>query len=280
VHLQWFDHHLKGKATPAGTWPPIRLFVMGTGDGHKDEAGRLHHGGYWRDATAWPLPGTSLTRYYFHADGTLSPTAPVGSVPPTTYTYDPRDPVPTVGGAFSGALKNGPYDQREPEPPNLPLRARSDVVVFQTEPLGEDVEVVGPITVHLFASSSALDTDFTAKLVDVYPPSEDFPAGFDLNLTDGIVRARYRDTPERAELMTPGEIYEFVVEPFPTANVFKKGHRIRIDISSSNFPRFDLNPNTGEPLGTSRRMIPADNSIHHDERHASYVVLPIAPSGR
>lgn len=125
-----------------------------------------------------------------------------------------------------------------------------------------------------------LDTDFTAKLVDVYPPGEDFPAGFDLNLTDGIVRARYRDTPERAERMTPGQVYELVVEPFPTANVFKKGHRIRIDISSSNFPRFDLNPNTGEPLGTSRRMVPADNSIHGDGRHASYVVLPIAPSGR
>jgi uncharacterized protein len=280
VHLQWFDQHLKGKTTPAGSWPPIRLFVMGTGDGHKDEAGRLHHGGYWRDATAWPLPGTSLTRYYFQPDGTLSTTAPAGDAAPTTYTYDPRHPVPTVGGAFSGALKNGAYDQRDPEPPHLPLRARSDVVVFQTEPLGEDVEVVGPIAVHLFASSSALDTDFTAKLVDVYPPSGDFPAGFDLNLTDGIVRARYRDTPERAELMAPGRIYELVVEPFPTANVFKKGHRIRIDISSSNFPRFDLNPNTGEPLGTSRRMVPADNSIHHDAGHASYAVLPIVPSGR
>jgi hypothetical protein len=204
--------------------------------------------------------------------------------------------VPTVGGAFSGALKNGPYDQREREftsprggsetgffgskPPYLPLRARRDVVVFQTELLESDVEVVGPITVHLFASSSALDTDFTAKLVDVYPPNEDFPAGFDMNLTDGIVRARYRGTPERAELMTPGQIYEFVVEPFPTANVFKKGHRIRIDISSSNFPRFDLNPNTGEPLGTGRRMVPADNSIHHDADHPSHVVLPIVPSGR
>jgi putative CocE/NonD family hydrolase len=188
--------------------------------------------------------------------------------------------VPTVGGAFSGALRNGAFDQRDPEPPNLPLGARPDVVVFQTEPLEEDVEVIGPITVHLFASSSALDTDFTAKLVDVYPASTDFPAGFDLNLTDGIVRARYRDAPERADLMTPGRVYELVVEPFPTANVFKKGHRIRIDISSSNFPRFDLNPNTGEPLGLSRRVTPADNSIYHDAGHASYVVLPIAPAGR
>jgi len=280
VHLQWFDHHLKGKPTPVASWSPIRIFVMGTGDGHKDSAGRLYHGGYWRDATSWPLPGTKPTRYYFHAGGGLRTEAPAAQVPATTYTYDPQNPVPTVGGAFSGALRNGAFDQRHPEPPNLPLKARPDVVVFQTEPLEEDVEVVGPITVHLFASSSALDTDFTAKLVDVYPPSADFPAGFDLNLTDGIVRARYRDTPERAELMTPGRVYEFVVEPFPTANVFKKGHRIRLDISSSNFPRFDLNPNTGEPLGLSRRRIPADNSIHHDATYASYVILPIAPSGR
>jgi len=280
LHLAWFDHHLKGKATSAAAWPPIRLFVMGTGDGHKDAHGRLHHGGYWRDAHAWPLPETRPTRFYLHAGGTLSTEAPVGDVAPTTYTYDPRNPVPTVGGAFSGALENGAYDQRDPEPPHLPLRARRDVVAFQTEPLTEDVEVIGPITVHLYASSSALDTDFTAKLVDAYPPTPDFPAGFDLNLTDGIVRGRYRNAPERAELMTPGQVYEFVIEPFPTANVFKKGHRIRLDISSSNFPRFDLNPNTGEPLGTSRRMMAADNSIHHDGGHASYVTLPLAPARR
>ncbi|MDP2959517.1 MAG: CocE/NonD family hydrolase [Longimicrobiales bacterium] len=296
VHVQWFDHHLKGKDTAVGAWSPIRLFVMGTGDGHLEENGRLYHGGYWRDAAAWPLPGTRSVKYYLHADGTLSTTPPGGSIPPTAYTYDPRDPVPTIGGAFSGALKNGPYDQREREftsprggsetghfgskPPYLPLSARADVLVFQTEPLEVDVEVIGPITVRLFASSSALDTDFTAKLVDVYPPSADLPSGFDLNLTDGIVRARYRNTPERAELMTPGQVYELVIEPYPTANVFKKGHRIRIDISSSNFPRFDLNPNTGEPLGRSRRMIAADNSIYHDATRASHLVLPIAPAGR
>ncbi|NJD20980.1 MAG: CocE/NonD family hydrolase, partial [Gemmatimonadetes bacterium] len=117
VHLQWFDHQLKGRPTPAGSWPPIRLFVMGTGDGHKDANGRLYHGGYWRDAAAWPLPGTTPTRYYLHADGTLSAEAPPAGGPPTSYTYDPRDPVPTVGGAFSGALRNGAFDQRDPEPP-------------------------------------------------------------------------------------------------------------------------------------------------------------------
>jgi hypothetical protein len=295
VHLQWFDHHLKGRSTAVGAWAPIRLFVMGTGDGHKDAGGRLVHGGYWRDATSWPLPGTRAVKYYLHAGGSLDTIAPSGSAPPTTYTYDPRHPVPTIGGSFSSALKSGGYDQREREftsprgggetgfygsrPPYLPLKARADVLVFQTEPLAQDVEVIGPVTVQLFASSSAVDTDFTAKLVDVYPPSAGFPAGFDLNVTDGILRARYRKGAEGPELLTPGRIYEMRIEPFPTANVFKKGHRIRIDISSSNFPRFDLNPNTGEPLGRSRRMIAADNSVYHDATRASYVILPIAPAG-
>ncbi len=294
-HLSWFDHYLKGRPTEAGEWSPIRLFVMGTGDGHKDPNGRLYHGGYWREETEWPLPGTEFVKYYFHADGSLNSASPLSNVMPTTYAFDPGDPVPTIGGSFSGALKRGAYDQREREfkslgggsengfygskPPYLPLKTRPDVVVFQTEPLEEDVEVVGPITVTLFAASTATDTDFTAKLIDVYPPSRDFPSGFDMNLTDGIIRARYRSSPERQELMTPGKPYEFTIEPFPTGNVFKKGHRIRIDISSSNFPRFDVNPNTGEPLGKHRRMIVADNSIYHDAAHPSHVVLPIVPAG-
>jgi putative CocE/NonD family hydrolase len=131
--------------------------------------------------------------------------------------------------------------------------------------------------VKLFAASTAVDTDFTAKLIDVYPASKDYPSGFEMNLTDGIMRARYRNSPEHAELMKPGEVYELQIEPFPTGNVFKKGHRIRLDISSSNFPRFDVNPNTGEPLGLSRRVVVADNTIYHDARHPSTVVLPIVP---
>lgn len=130
---------------------------------------------------------------------------------------------------------------------------------------------------NLFVSSTAVDTDFTAKLVDVYPPSNDFPLGFEMNLTDGIQRARYRRSPEKPEMMKPGEVYALRIEPFPTANVFKKGHRIRIDISSSNFPRFDVNPNTGEPVGMSRRFVTADNSIFHTATRASHVVLPIVP---
>ena len=293
LHLQWFDRHLKGRPTEADGWPPIRLFVMGTGDGGRDENRRLRHGGYWRDAEEWPLPEAEPTHYYFHADGTLSTTPPAAGAPPTTYTHDPAHPVPTIGGSFSGVLKRGAYDQREREfrslrggsengfygsrPPYLPLKTRPDVVVFQTEPLEEPVEVIGPISVTLYASSTAVDTDFTVKLVDVYPPSRDFPTGFDMNVTDGILRARYRNSPSRPELMTPGEIYEFEIHPYPTANRFKAGHRIRIDISSSNFPRFDVNPNTGEPLGRNRRAIRADNSIHHDAAHPSHVVLPAVP---
>ena len=158
----------------------------------------------------------------------------------------------------------------------MPLKARDDVVIFQTEPLANDTRIIGPITVNLFVSSTAVDTDFTVKLIDVYPPSADYPTGYEMNLTDGIVRARYRNRPDRQELMEPGEIYELTVKPFPTANLFKKGHRIRLDISSSNFPRFDINPNTGEALGKNRRSIPADNTIHIDSRRPSHVVLPVA----
>lgn len=303
-HLRWFDRFLKGKDTGADREPPVKVFVMGTGDGRRDANGRLVHGGYWRTATTWPLPGTRFTEYYLHGDGALSTARPAAGVSPTTYTFDPRDPVPTIGGSFTGSadlVLAGAFDQRErpspapsaageaavdpsrigtfgAKPPYLPLRARPDVVVFQTAPLTQDLEVVGPITVTLFASSTAPDTDFTAKLIDVYPPSADYPLGFEMNVTDGILRARFRDGRDTPTLMTPGQAYRLTIEPFPTANVFKKGHRIRIDISSSNFPRFDVNPNTGEPLGRSRRVALADNTLYHDAARPSHVVLPLQPS--
>jgi putative CocE/NonD family hydrolase len=280
-HLRWFDHYLKGRATGVETASPVRIFVMGTGDGHKDADGRLVHGGYWRDEPAWPPRGTRMVPYYFHADGTLSPEKPRELKSSTTYTYDPAHPVPTIGGGASARLKDGAYDQREgtrfppSQPPYLPLRSRADVVVFQTEPLPEDVTVIGPITVVLHASSNRTDTDFTAKLIDVYPPSETWPGGYDLNLTDAIVRGRYRATRDHAVMLVPGKVYPFTIAPFPTATVFKKGHRIRVDISSSNFPRFDANPNTGEPLGRNRRSIAADNTIYHSAMYPSHIVLPL-----
>jgi len=159
-----------------------------------------------------------------------------------------------------------------------PLSARNDVLVFQTPPLDRDVEVTGRLIVKLWASSSAPDTDFTAKLVDVYPPSADFPAGVDLNIADSIVRARYRDSLEKASLMKPGEIYRFMIEMYPTSIVFRRGHRIRLDISSSNFPRFDVNPNTGEPLNNNRRWAIAENAVYHDAQHPSHILLPIIPA--
>jgi uncharacterized protein len=282
-HLRWFNHFLRGDSTGVDGDAPLRLFVMGTGDGHKDADGRLFHGGYWRDASSWPLAGTRLVPYYFHRDGSLTTARPTERSSSTTYTFDPVHPVPTIGGGASARLKDGAYDQREDPrfPPSaapfLPLRARADVVVFQTQPLAEDVTVIGPITVVLHASSRT-DTDFTAKLIDVYPSSDAWPGGFDMNLTDAIVRGRYRATRDHAVMLTPGRVYPFTIAPFPTANVFKKGHRIRVDISSSNFPRFDVNPNTGEPLGRNRRMISADNTLHHSAAFPSHIILPLAPA--
>lgn len=275
---RWFDRQLKGVGA---TRKPVRLFVMGTGDGSRNEEGRLMHGGYWTEADAWPLPSAQSIPYYFTASGSLDRAAPEARRSSTTFTFDPEDPVPTIGGNVSGRVIDGAFDQREHEDfhgsklPFLPLKARKDVVVFQTEPLEEDTVVAGPIEVVLFASSTAVDTDFTAKLIDVYPPSSDFPAGFDMNISDALIRASYRDDRHTRDLIEPGEVYRLVIRPFATANVFKKGHRIRVDISSSNFPRFDVNPNTGEPLGKNRRTVTADNTIYHSEDYPSHILLPI-----
>lgn len=280
-HVRWFDRLLKGRHAEGEQERPVRLFVMGTGDDGRDGQGRLRHGGYWMEADTWPLPGARPTPFYFHGDGRLGPDVPTVQQGATTFTFDPAHPVPTLGGNVSARVKDGAYDQRErpdfvgSRPPYLPLKARGDVVVFQSEPLAEDVTVVGPVTVTLHVSSTAVDTDFTVKLVDVVPPNADFPSGFDLNLTDGLVRMSYRNGRTVRDLIDPGEVYEVEVDLFPTANVFKKGHRIRVDISSSNFPRWDVNPNTGEPLGRNRRQVVAENTVHHDAPRPSRIVLPI-----
>jgi hypothetical protein len=279
-HLSWFDYYLKGVKTAAASLAPVYFFVMGTGDGHKDAQGRLVHGGYWREAREWPPADTHQRTFYLHADGTLSDAPPASSEAPSlTYAFDPQHPVPTIGGGVSRRLQDGAYDQREradmpgSRPPYLPLSARPDVLVFQSAPLDHDTTLIGPVQVRLFAASNRTDTDFTAKLIDVYPPSADFPGGFAMNLTDGIRRARYREGRKRGELMDPGVVYAFDINPYDTANVFKKGHRIRLDISSSNFPRFDVNPNTGEPLGLNRRAVTADNTIYLSARYPSTLKL-------
>ena len=281
-HHRWFDSHLKGDAT-AKPVAPIRLFLMGTGSGERNQAGRLQHGGYWFEADTWPLSQATPKAWYFHVDGSLRETEPVDPESSTTYTFDPAHPVPTIGGNVSARVGDGAFDQRErsdvagSRPPYLPLSSRRDVVVFQTEPLVEDVVVAGPIEVVLYVASSAVDTDFTAKLIDQHPPCEYFPGGYAMNISDALQRASYRDGKRERSLIEPGQVYRLVIRPFPTANVFRKGHRIRVDISSSNFPRFDVNPNTGEPLGRNRRSVSADNSIFHDRLRPSCILLPVLP---
>jgi putative CocE/NonD family hydrolase len=279
-HLRWFDYYLKGRRTSVAAQAPVHYFLMGTGDGHKDEHGRLYHGGIWHDADQWPPAAAHRADFYLHADGSLTDKTPqAGERLSTTYRFDPDHPVPTIGGGVSKRLQDGAYDQRErsdmpgSRSPFLPLRARSDILVFETAPLQDDVTVAGPVEVTLFAASTGTDTDFTAKLIDVYPPSESFPQGFDMNLTDGILRASYREKSPTRRLLVPGQVYSLLIRPFDTANVFKKGHRIRLDISSSNFPRFDVNPNSGEPLGSNRRQIEVDNTVYHDPEHRSAVSL-------
>ncbi|MFC6838117.1 CocE/NonD family hydrolase [Halomarina ordinaria] len=306
MRLRFFDHYLKGE----GTWadqPTVQYWRMGTGDGHRTGRGRLFHGGEWRHAEEWPLPGTEFTPYYAHPDGTLSPERPTAEESATTYRFDPTDPVPTVGGNCSSyhafeqtdatlleypiaerkrldITGSGGYDQRtRPEtfgadPPYGPLAERDDVLVFRTPPLEEAVEITGPITVRVSAETDAADTDFTAKLLDEYPPSADFPNGFALNLSDSICRARYRGYRTDPDFVDPGTVYEFVMEPYPTANVFGPGHSIRLDISSSNFPRYDVNRNTGGPLYGGRDYEVARNTVHHSRTHPTHVELPVRPT--
>jgi len=283
--LRWFDHFLKGVDNGVDREPPVRIYVMGGGDAHKTPQGRIFVGGHWRDEHEWPLARTVYTPYYLHGAGLLSPDKPASDAP-ITYQFDPANPVPTLGGNVSsqGAIMfQGAADQRCRADfwlcaDTRPLSARNDVVVFQTAPLAQDVEVTGPLVVKLWASSDALDTDFTAKLVDVYPPNNDFPDGVDLNIADSIVRARYRNSLEKPELLKPGQPYEFTIQMYPTSLVFRRGHRIRVDISSSNFPRFDVNPNTGEPLNNNRRTQIAHNTIYLDSDHPSRIILPIIPA--
>lgn len=305
VHLDWFDHWLRGVDRGLDDAAPIRLFVMGGGGGHRAANGRLFHGGGWRDEHEWPLARTQWQQLHLHGDGTLDAEPSGVEHDATTYQFNPADPVPTIGGNMSSFADLGPlppgvadprfaaqtqlradlvtpggYDQVErPEvhgcrPPHLPLAARADVLMFTTEPLPEPVEVTGPIRVVLWVSSTAPDTDFTAKLIDVYPPSPWYPHGYALNLTDSIMRLRYREGPVAVDY-EPGEVVRIEIALYPTSNLFDAGHRIRLDVSSSNFPRFDVNPNTGDPLWTERVRRVAENTIHHDRDRPSHVVLPV-----
>ncbi|SEW31398.1 CocE/NonD family hydrolase [Halobacterium jilantaiense] len=301
---RFFDHYVCGM--DAWDQPRVEYFMMGTGDGHKTEDGSLFHGGEWRSAGAWPPEGTELTKFYAHGDGTLSTEQPTASESYTAYEFDPEDPVPTIGGNTSSYLTyepreesveayplgdrnivdfagRGGYDQRTDEDtfgasePYGPLSRRDDVLTFRTPPLDEPVEIAGPIRVRVFGETDGPDTDFTAKLLDEYPESEDYPDGYDLNLSDSICRGRYRGYRDEPDLLEPGQVYECYMEPYDTANVFAAGHRIRLDVSSSNWPRFDVNPNTGGDLYTSDDYRVAENAVHHSASHPTHVELPIRP---
>ncbi len=283
---RWFDHWVKGVANGVDTEPAVLLFLMGGGSERRNAEGRMDHGGHWIQGKDWPLPQTKFTKFYLHADGALDRAKPAASAAARQYDYDPSNPVPTMGGPLtSGApvFVGGAFDQVEDKrffgtrTPGLPLAARHDVLAFETPPLDEDVAIIGPIVVKLFIASNCVDTDFTAKLIDVHPPNADYPRGFAMNLCDGILRCRYRDSWTKPTLMKSGKTYEITIEPFATCNIFKAGHRIRLDVSSSNFPRYDLNYNTGEPEGLAQTRRVATNTVFVDRKRASHIVLPIVP---
>ncbi len=257
---KWFDFALKGVNNEFAGKAPVRIFVMGDN--------------VWRDEMEFPLARTAYTKYFMHAnkgansltgDGEITTQTP-GKEQADSFEYDPENPVPTLGGRLccGPAIAPGPFDQRANE-------ARQDVLVFSTPPLTRDVEATGYITVELFAASSATDTDFTAMIVDVDPN------GYARFLTDGIVRARYRNSTERAEPIEPGKIYKYTIDLWATSNVFKAGHRIRVYISSSNFPRFNRNLNSGESTLGGTRIVKARQTIYHDAEHPSAIILPIIP---
>jgi putative CocE/NonD family hydrolase len=279
--LRFFDHVIKG--TPSDE-PRVRIFMMGGGSGRRTPEGYLDHGGRWISADDWPVPGCTIVPFHLHGDGHLGRTAPDAAVEPLSYDFDPAHPVPTIGGAFSSlepVASAGAFDQVESPaffgctPPYLPLASRADVLVFQTKPLREPIQVVGPIEAELWVETDGPDTDFTAKLIDVHPPSADYPRGYAMNLTDGIIRLRYAEDVTQPRPRRPGEITRVTITLFPTANLFLPGHRIRLDISSSNFPKFDVNPNTGEQDGRARRKRVARNSVYVDRDRPSTVRLPV-----
>jgi putative CocE/NonD family hydrolase len=255
LQLRWFDHWLKAIDTGMLAEPHIKIFVMGAN--------------VWRDEQEWPLARAVPTPYFLHAGGALGPQAPSGSSAPDRFVYDPSDPVPTHGGALlmSPEYLAGPRDQRS-------IEARDDVLTFTSEPLDQDLEVTGPIRVSLWACSSALDTDFVARLVDVYPDGRAY------NLTDGILRARYRNGFSGEVFLEPGVPQRFDIDLWATSNVFRAGHRVRLQITSSNFPRWDRNPNTGHAFGTDgvADLRRAEQTILHDADHPSHVVLPLVPA--
>jgi len=263
LHLRWFDYWLKGQANGVDTEKPVRVFVMGANT--------------WRKADSWPLPETRFTPYYLHSmgqantrygNGSLSLEKQEANQTPDKYRYDPANPVPSAGGhscCTPDVAPVGPYDQAK-------IEDRADVLVYMTPPLEQSIEVTGPVQVILYAQSSTPDTDFTAKLVDVHPDGKVY------NLGNGIIRASSRETLERRTPIEPGKVYEYKIDLWPTSNLFRPGHRIGLEISSSNFPHYDRNPNTGAEFGQGTTFKIADQTILHDADHPSRIILPVIPT--
>ncbi|MEE3337002.1 MAG: CocE/NonD family hydrolase [Candidatus Latescibacterota bacterium] len=262
LELRWFDRWLRGIDNGIERESPLRLFIMG--------ANR------WQDEDEWPLARTDWQRWFLHSegqansvigDGRLSLESPVAEAA-DQFVYDPDYPVQTLGGnncCSPHVVPWGPHDQR-------PAEMRGDVLCYTSDSLAGDLQVIGPIEVVLFAATDGLDTDWTAKLVDV------FPNGYAMNLCDGIVRARYRESRETPSLLEAGTIYEYRIEVGVTGNIFQVGHRLRLEISSSNFPRFDRNPNTGNTYGVDAQLRVAHQTVHHSADHPSHVRIPVIPA--
>ena len=261
ITVEWYEYLFLGKQNQfADSSKPVSIFVMGKNQ--------------WRSEAAWPPAEMKPVRYYLQSTGKAN-TATGDGILSTTAKPGAQDTSSTIrqnlyrrlaghSAAIQSTFKPGPRDQREVE-------ARQDVLVYSTPPLERDLEVTGPITLDLYASSSAADTDFTGKLVDVAPD------GTAINLTDGILRARYRNSTAKAEPIEPGKVYEYKIDLWSTSNVFLKGHRLRLEVSSSNFPRFDRNLNTGKDAASSAEFVKATNMIYHDNSHPSALILPVAP---
>ncbi len=261
VQLRWFDYWLKGKqGLDAET--PVKIFVMGRNQ--------------WRFEKEYPLAATQYRKLYLHSngkanslrgDGQLRWNSPLPGSKADRYLYDPDNPVPSLGGnnCCGTPTPAGPVDQR-------PIERRRDVLVYTSDFLAEEIEVTGPLKLVLFASSDSPDTDFVAKLVDVYPD------GRAINIAEGILRARYRQGPDRPQPLEKGKVYELAIDLVGASNAFLPGHRIRLDVTSSHFPQFDRNPNTGEPFGASRSVKPARQTLYHSEVHPSHLLLPIIPT--
>jgi putative CocE/NonD family hydrolase len=286
LRRDFFSRYVRGDAVQDWLEAPVTVFVMGGGSGRRDAQGRLEHGGQWLRTSAWPPPDAVAHRWYITADRGLDlQVGPQASA--VEWQHDPRDPVPTIGGAItSGApvMDGGAFDQRESarffgcRRPGRALDQRDDVVSFRSAPLTEDLQVVGPVRACLWVSTNRADTDFVVKLIDEYPPGEDWPEGFAMNITDGILRLRFRESFERAVLAEAGKVYAIEVTLAPTANRFMRGHRLRIDIASSNFPRFDVNPNTGAPAGVPSDPVVATNRLHSGPATPSHIELHVRSS--